>query len=125
MTAPVDFVSAKTSALIEDILATLDTATQDCVMTSMHNKDGDYTWVSSDSEELLGYKPKELIGRNAWELIHPDDHPDTRASQWTVQNGEPVKVVYRLKRKDGKWRVVESTAWESPDFGTVVVTKPA
>lgn len=118
------FVSASSVAAITEILGTLDEAGQDAVMTSMHDAEGNYTWASSTSLDLFGYKPRELVGRNAWAFIHPDDYADTRASQWAVQAGHSTKVTYRIRCKDGSYRKVESVAWESPDFGTVVVTKP-
>lgn len=124
VTASGEFVSKSTTAAITEILGTLNEAGNGSVMTSMHDDDGNYTWASSTSEGLFGYKPRELVGVNAWEFIHPDDTLDTRASQWAVQTGQSTKVTYRLRCKNGSYRTVESVAWDSPDFGTVVVTKP-
>lgn len=124
-TTPVEaFVSKQTEVALAEILGTLDNAEDPRTMTSMHDRDGVYTWVSTSSKELLGYDPIELVGRSAWEFIHLSDHPDTRASQWNVHSGKSTKVRYRLRRADGEWQPVESVAWESPDFGTVVVTTP-
>ena len=41
----------------------------------------DVLWVAPVVAELGGYEPEELIGRNATELIHPDDRMKRRATQ--------------------------------------------
>lgn len=116
--------SAGVNASIGDLLATLDDAIDDGAMVSMHDETGVYTWASKKTCDVIGWQPEQLVGRDAWELIHPDDHPDTKASQWKVQSGDPTIIRYRLRRPDGTYVQVESTAWDSPDFGVVVVTKP-
>ena len=118
-----DFVSASSVAAITEILGTLDEADQDTVMTSMHDNDGMYTYASGSAEKLFGYKPRELVGRNAWVFIHPDDNNDARASQIATQSGHATKVRYRIRHADGHYVPVESVAWDTPEFGTVVVTK--
>src|SRR5258706_1874425 len=35
--------------------------------------DGSIRYESPSIERILGYKPEELVGRNAFEFIHPDD----------------------------------------------------
>src|SRR5690348_14021379 len=37
--------------------------------------DGTIRYESPSIERILGYKPEELIGRNAFDLVHPDDRP--------------------------------------------------
>jgi PAS domain S-box-containing protein len=42
-------------------------------ITTLLNENGIQTAVSGPLERILGYKPKELIGTNVFELVHPDD----------------------------------------------------
>lgn len=34
---------------------------------------GNYTYLSPQFFDLSGYKPEEIIGKNGFEFIHPDD----------------------------------------------------
>jgi len=61
--SPVLEVQARATALTErvwDIVAVTDA-------------EANITWVSPAAEPVLGYRPDDLIGRPALELIHPDD----------------------------------------------------
>ena len=40
---------------------------------SRHDPDGVYRYVSPSARQVLGYEPSALIGRSAYDLIHPDD----------------------------------------------------
>ena len=42
-------------------------------MISKHTPEGVYTYASSACRSLLGYDPEELVGRDAYEFLHPDD----------------------------------------------------
>lgn len=71
---------------------------------------GTISYESPSVERVLGYKPEELIGKNAFELIHPEDLPGvmgalTKGSQ---NPGSAQSTEYRFKNKDGSWRVLES-----------------
>jgi PAS domain S-box-containing protein len=69
------------------------------------------------SIELLGYTPAELIGRNALELIHPDDLGTAIAALATVAAGPGATAAaeYRFRHKDGSWRVLSSTGRNAID----------
>jgi len=72
-------------------------------------EDGRILWVSPGYSKLLGYAPHELIGRNGWQTLHPDDFatvpslPDLRA-------GRAVEHEIRLRRRDGSWCPVEAVS---------------
>jgi nitrogen fixation negative regulator NifL len=67
-------------------------------------------YESPSIEGILGYKPEEMIGRNVFEFIHPDD---LAAIQIIFHEGlnEPGTVrrcEFRYRHKDGSWRVLEA-----------------
>jgi diguanylate cyclase (GGDEF)-like protein len=55
----------------------------------------------------LGYEPHELVGRMAYELIHPNDVPTVSGSH-EQQFEQRTIVPYRLRRKDGSYVEVET-----------------
>src|SRR4051812_49025742 len=67
---------------------------------------GTIQYVTAAIERLSGYASGELIGRNAFDLIHPDDRAAVRdAFQCGVDApGVPIRVEYRSRHKDGSWR---------------------
>ncbi len=74
-------------------------------------EDGIISYQSPSLKRLLAYAPEELIGRNAFELVHPDDLPRVKSAfNEVIRNPEaPLSVQYRFRHKDGSWRVLEST----------------
>jgi PAS domain S-box-containing protein len=74
-------------------------------------ENGIISYESPSVKRLLGYSPDELIGRNAFELIHPDDLPKARAAFAEVIRTPdvPLSTQVRFRHKDGSWRVIEAT----------------
>jgi len=79
-------------------------------MISTHAPDGTYRFVSAAARELLGYEPEELVGTWAYDYFHPDDVPKVSGVHRSVLDGAPAAVVYRLRRKSGEYRWVETTS---------------
>lgn len=75
---------------------------------SLHDMEGNYTFVSP-SMATLGYEPKEMIGRSAYSLVHPDEIKDVirQCSEDLSAYREIRKVECRLKKKDGSYVWVE------------------
>jgi diguanylate cyclase (GGDEF)-like protein/PAS domain S-box-containing protein len=62
-------------------------------------------------EKMLGYTSEELSKTSAFEQIHPDDRMKVLdASREARRTGIGEKLEYRIKHKDGSWKVLESTA---------------
>lgn len=80
-------------------------------MISILKPDGTIYYESPSVERLLGYSPDELIGRNAFEMIHSEDLPRVLdAFNEILQDHElSLSVKFRYKHKNGLWRVIEST----------------
>ncbi|MGG5872148.1 diguanylate cyclase domain-containing protein [Pseudomonas peli] len=53
------------------------------------DKDGRFLSVSAASERVFGYRPEEMIGRSAFELMHPDDRAASRALVASINSGQP------------------------------------
>jgi two-component system cell cycle sensor histidine kinase/response regulator CckA len=88
--------------------------------------DGTIQYVTPAIERLSGYKPGELVGRSAFELIHPDERERVREAFRRALNvpGVPMHVEYRARHKDGSWRrreVVGVSRLDVPSVRAVVV----
>ncbi|MFN7148431.1 MAG: diguanylate cyclase domain-containing protein [Microthrixaceae bacterium] len=73
----------------------------------------DLTFVSAASQRILGRAPTDWIGRNVFELLHPDDATAAAESLVTsVDSGVGVKdpIEVRVRHADGTWREVEIVA---------------
>jgi len=76
------------------------------------NRDGTRRYVSPSIERALGYNPKDLIGKNAFDLIHPDDANELM-KLFTAGISDPGFTVsrnFRIRHKDGSWKFHEATA---------------
>ena len=67
-------------------------------------------YQSPSSERTLGYPSAEFLGRNIFELIHPDDLLKVADAmhRGLVHPGTPIQVEYRCRRQDGAWLHFES-----------------
>ena len=82
------------------------------------------TAVSSAAERTLGYPPGECVGLSALEFVHPDDR--AAAERWLeAVNATPASTrsqaptEFRVRRRDGRWRMVEPTATSFVDASGV------
>jgi len=53
------------------------------------DKEGRFLSVSAASERVFGYRPEEMIGRTAFELMHADDRAASRAIVERINLGQP------------------------------------
>lgn len=62
-------------------------------------------------KKTLGYSPAELSATSAFEQIHPDDRMKVLdAARSARDTGVGKRLEYRLRHKNGTWRILESTA---------------
>jgi PAS domain S-box-containing protein/putative nucleotidyltransferase with HDIG domain len=68
-------------------------------------------YVSPSMVRVLGYDPAELIGRNAFDLVHPDDIEAALDALTRAAATEEVQppASYRVRSASGTWRWIEST----------------
>jgi PAS domain S-box-containing protein len=79
-------------------------------LLSVHDWNSVFLYASSAAQELTGYAPDELLGRSAFEIIHPDDHAHVAQHQARVLAGaDKTRFEYRLLRADGSVEWVEVT----------------
>jgi diguanylate cyclase (GGDEF)-like protein/PAS domain S-box-containing protein len=95
-------------------------------MISILDPGANVLYESPSHQRILGHPPEERLGRSALDLIHPEDLPVFEESLRQVVDapGESVDIEYRLRRLDGTWRALESTATNllgHPAVGGVVL----
>jgi len=63
------------------------------------------TFVAPSVKNILGYEAADLLGRNGFEFVHPDDLSWALQSYQKEVKENPVikSIVVRLKKKDGSW----------------------
>ena len=92
---------------------------------SLLRADGVTVYQSPAVSTQLGYTPGEMIGRNNFDLIHPDDRERTTERFGASLESEGVvgPVRFRFRHKDGSWRVLESVGkrFRTEDGSSVVV----
>lgn len=72
--------------------------------------DGKFIYLSSKHKDVLGYEPREFIGRDIFEMVHPEDKPSLITEfQKIVSTQVPGNAVYRYMHKDGSWLWFEAT----------------
>ncbi|MDX1296872.1 MAG: diguanylate cyclase [Pseudomonas sp.] len=66
------------------------------------DKDGRFLSVSAASERVFGYLPEEMVGRTAFEMMHPDDRAASRGLVERINLGQPSQDhENRYVHKDG------------------------
>jgi PAS domain S-box-containing protein len=80
-------------------------------MIAVVDTKGHRVYNSPSYERIMGYSPKELGATSSLEQIHPDDHEKIKeAAAEASRSGVGRQIEYRMRHKDGSWRVLESTA---------------
>ncbi|MFQ5829001.1 MAG: ATP-binding protein [Candidatus Methylomirabilia bacterium] len=74
--------------------------------------DGTIRYESPSTRRVLGYHPEELIGRNTFEFIHPEDAPNVSnvLARCSESSGQIECLDFRFRHKDGSWRSFEGIA---------------
>jgi diguanylate cyclase (GGDEF)-like protein/PAS domain S-box-containing protein len=80
-------------------------------MIALVDMNGNRLYNSPAYQKVLGYSPEELSSTSSFEQIHPDDrHRVLEAAEHARRTGEGRTLEYRIRHKDGSWRVLESSA---------------
>lgn len=71
---------------------------------------GIYKYVGDSVEPLMGYKVDDLVGQNAFDLIHPEDLPAVLEAFEQIAHCEKMLIKpFRYKSKNNEWRWLECT----------------
>jgi len=80
-------------------------------MIAVVDMEGHRLYNSPSYHRLLGYTEEELKASSSVDQIHPDDRNRVReAADEARRSGVGRPLEYRMRHKDGTWRVLESTA---------------
>jgi diguanylate cyclase (GGDEF)-like protein/PAS domain S-box-containing protein len=67
-------------------------------------------WAGAGFANLLGLDPAALAGTHLHDLIHPDDRGQSGGVEaFDRQGGGSISCSYRLRHRDGSWRVFDIT----------------
>src|SRR5512146_3269223 len=79
-------------------------------LVTVHDSKGRIRYATPSTAKLLGYPDEQLIGMNAFDLIHPEDLELARVAFASVlsssNKGAPTE--YRVRRADGVWLDIET-----------------
>src|SRR5919202_1782383 len=89
--------------------------------------DGTVHYESSALERVMGYKPEDQLGTNAFDWVHPDDMERALSISVEVLStpGLHPPLEFRVPHKDGSWRYLEHTInnlLDDPDVKGIVIT---
>jgi len=80
-------------------------------MIAVVDMEGRRIYNSLSYQRVLGYSPEELKASPALEQVHPDDRARLKeAAEEARRTGIGRSLEYRIRHKDGTWRVLESTS---------------
>ncbi len=86
---------------------------------------GTVTYASPSTRRVTGYSAEELVGRNGFALLHPEDLENARQQFTALLDwpGDFITLEYRFRHADGTWHWVEATLTNllvDPEVGAVV-----
>ncbi|MEX0929919.1 MAG: PAS domain S-box protein [Balneolales bacterium] len=98
----------------EEQLRLMAETTDDIV--SLHRNDGAIINCNPSMERILGYKPRELIGKSPFNFFHPKDQAKGLAEFAMLSvNGKTSTYNYRMKHKNGTYIWLESRVQPAVD----------
>ena len=79
---------------------------------TIQSADGTIRYESPSVERILGYRPEDLIGRNVFDYVHPDDLERVSGlyKEMLASPGARVDVQFRFRNANGSWRHFEAVA---------------
>ncbi len=92
----------------------------------LSDADARLRYVSPAIKRVFGYEPSEVLGKERWGFVHPEDM-DLVTAAWeaALKSAEPVAPIeYRARHADGSWRWVElvmGNLLDDPAVGGIVL----
>jgi PAS domain S-box-containing protein len=89
--------------------------------------DGTILYASPSSARTVGYRPEDMVGRNAFLDIHTDDVSRVKNRLDEILSGisSTAPVSFRFRHRDGSWKVFEAVGTnrtKDPAVGGVVLS---
>lgn len=85
-------------------------------MVALVDEQAVYMYLGGATRRTLGYDPKELLGRCAFDFVHPDDLARAQACFGLLASQQAVTIPdFRFRTAGGEWRWVETavnTYWQ-------------
>jgi len=72
--------------------------------------DSTIRYESPAVHRILGYAPDELVGRRAFDLIHPEDLPKVKDAFGAGVPDAATPMRFRFLHKNGSWRLLDGVA---------------
>jgi PAS domain S-box-containing protein len=90
------------------------------------NRTGKLLYTTASTTKVLGYDPKDLLGRNVFDLMHPDDVQRAAhiLQQALATPGTALPAEIRVRHQNGEWAWIEGSAanlLHEPDIRAVVL----
>lgn len=87
---------------------------------SLVSADAVHRYLSPATHRILGYTPVELVGRNVFDLVHPDDRSlaESVFGELLLTPRTSMTVQIRHRHKDGSWKWLEC-------IGTNLLAEPS
>ena len=87
---------------------------------------GNFLYISAGCQNLLGYRPAEMMGKNMIEFVHVDDRSRTLTRAWQVMQGvTATRFINRWMHKHGHEVLIEWAASWSQKHAIRVATARA
>ena len=78
-------------------------------------------YSSNSVNDVLGYLPKEMVGKKVLDMVHPDDKEHVR--DWFIalrtKSDNLFTLEYRIKNKQGNWIWIENNARNMLNNGAI------
>ena len=74
-----------------------------------------FQYASPSYERILGYRPEDLVGRSAIDMLHPDDRDQAVRTIDAMLRSDGDSAQFRYRHKDGSYRWIESTGRDLTD----------
>ena len=96
-------------------------------IVALIDAEGILRFVNPRIETVLGYRKSDVLGRNIFDFIHPEDIPRAALeySQTIQQQGEGVPSVLRLRDAIGTWvpfEIIANNQLQDPEILSVIFT---
>lgn len=80
-------------------------------LVGLHQPSGQFLYVSPSCQGLLGHSPDALMGKNFYDLVHPDDRERVRLQIQALRPPQTVsQLLYRVARASGEYLWLETLA---------------